>query len=527
MALGESIITTVTIGLKKEDIPPLDDMYNPFDFDLVVKNGIVVTASDETECDIGVKDGLVVCLGKNLPVRGNCEVIDAEGGYITPGGVDSHVHLGQSASNARSADDWTTGTRGAISGGTTTVVAFAVQARGKSVMQAVEAYYDLADGKTHCDYSYHCIITDPNEAVVREEIPRMVDFGITSVKIYMTYPLLKLNDKQVLDVLCAARRTGVTTMVHAENADIIDWMSAALVERGLVEPWHHGSSRPPLVETEATNRAIALAEVVDSPMLIVHVSSKEATAHIRNAQTRGLPLYGETCPHYALLTADKMHAPGFEGAKCVCAPPLRSDPNDKESIWEGLANGTFTVFSSDHAPYNFHDEKGKQLGLVNNPTKNPQGNFKNTPNGLPGVCTRTPLLWSKGVLDGRISRQKFVELNSTNAAKLYGMYPKKGTIQPGSDADLIIWRSKSARRPVIIEQKNLHHGTDYTPYEGMEIHDWPRLVLLRGKIAYDGAKNEVVAPMGSGEFIKRGFSSLPGPKGHSVAWLNGFNPHDR
>ncbi|WVQ81387.1 dihydropyrimidinase [Cryptococcus sp. DSM 104549] len=503
-------------------------MYNPFEFDLIVKNGIVVTASDEVACDIGVKDGVVVVLGQGLPVTEGCEVIDAEGGYITPGGIDSHVHLDQMGSiGARSADNWQTGTRGAISGGTTTVIAFAVQARGKKLMPAVIDYHNLAEGTTHCDYSFHGIITDPTEDLVKNELPKMVEFGISSVKIYMTYPLLKLNDKQVLDILCGARAQGVTTMVHAENADIIEWMTANLISRGLVEPWHHGTSRPPLIEAEATNRAIALAEVVDAPMLIVHVSSREATENIRKAQTRGLPLYAETCPHYALLTADKMHAPGFEGAKCICAPPVRADPMEKESIWEGLANGTFTVFSSDHAPYNYYDADGKQRGMTNNPTKNPRGNFKNTPNGIPGICTRAPLLWSEGVLKGRITRQKFVELNSANAAKLYGMYPKKGTIQPGSDADFIIWRNQAARKPITITQDKLHHAADYTPFEGMEIEDWPRLVLLRGKVAYDGERNEVLAPAGSGEFVKRGFSTLPGPRGKSAAWINGWNPHEQ
>ncbi|WRT69217.1 dihydropyrimidinase [Kwoniella shivajii] len=502
-------------------------MYNPFEFDLVVRNGIIVTASDEFACDIGIKDGVIVVLGQSLPASPDCELIDAEGGYITPGGIDSHVHINQLGSlGARSSDTWTTGTRGAISGGTTTVIAFAVQAKGKKIMPAVEEYYQTAKGACHCDYSFHSIITDPTENLVKNEIPKMVEFGITSVKIYMTYPLLKLSDKEILDILCGARQAGVTTMVHAENADMIDWMTNNLLERGLVEPWHHGTSRPPLIESEATNRAIALAEVIDAPMLIVHVSSKEATAHIRKAQTRGLPIYAETCPHYALLTADKMHAPGFEGAKCVCAPPVRSDPLDKESIWDGLGNGTFTVFSSDHAPYNYYDAEGKQRGMTNNPTKNPRGNFKNTPNGIPGICTRTPLLWSEGVLKGRISRQKFVELNSTNAAKLYGMYPKKGTIQPGSDADLVIWRTSKSRRPYTITQDKLHHAADYTPFEGMEIEDWPRTVLLRGKIAYDGETNEVLAPAGSGEFIKRGFSTLPGPRGKSDAWINDWNPHE-
>jgi dihydropyrimidinase len=213
----------------------------------------------------------------------------------------------------------------------------------------------------------------------------------------------------------------------------------------------------------------------------------------------------------------------IKSAKFVCAPPIRDDPLDNQGIWDGIANGTFTVFSSDHAPTNFHDENGKQLGLIKNPLKNCRGDFRSIPNGLPGIGTRTPLLWSEGVLKGRIKRQKFVELNSSNAAKLYGLYPKKGTIQPGSDADFVIWHPKAT--PTTIKQDKLHHGADYTPYEDMLVGDWPRLVLLRGKIAYDGDSNQVIAPTGTGQFLKRGFSTLPGPRGHSSSWINGFVPH--
>ncbi|RSH82866.1 hypothetical protein EHS25_005856 [Saitozyma podzolica] len=510
-------------------------MSSPFDFDLVVKNGIVVTAADETACDIGVKDGVVVVLGKNLPVGPNCEIIDAEGGYVTPGGVDSHVHIGQSASNARSADDWTTGTRGAISGGTTTVVAFAVQAKGKQVMPAVEAYYALADGQAHCDYSFHAIITDPTEEVVKVEVPKMVDFGISSVKVGRegsehrpgVHDLPAHEARRQADARHPLRGAEAGGHDHGPRRELghhqLDDGPAALPGS------HRGVAPRDLAACPGRGRG-------DEPRHRARRGGRRADAHRaclgeggdagdpEGADEGSASVWGDV-PALRPAHGEKMKAPGFEGAKCVCAPPLREDPLDNEGIWEGLSNGTFTVFSSDHAPYNFFDERGKQLGMINNPTKNPRGNFKNTPNGLPGVCTRTPLLWSEGVLKGRISRQRFVELNSSNAAKLYGMYPKKGTIQPGSDADFVIFRSETARKPLTIRQEDLHHGADYTPYEGMQVQDWPRLVILRGKVAYDGASNTVKCEKGSGQFIKRGLSSLPGPRGRSDAWINGFDPH--
>ncbi|KIY49958.1 Phenylhydantoinase [Fistulina hepatica ATCC 64428] len=492
--------------------------------DMIVHNGIVVTASDQFACDIGIKDGKIAILATYLSACEGCEEIDAEGAFVTPGGVDSHVHIAQSAAKrlgARSADDWTSATRSALGGGTTTVIAFAVQTQGSSINEAIEAYHILADGHAVCDYGFHVIVTDPTLEQMNAELPRAIAGGISSIKIYMTYTGMKLNDGQILDVLLAARKHNVMTMVHCENADIIDWMTASLVARNMTEPWHHGTSRPPIVESEATHRALALAELLDTPMLIVHVSASEAVTTIRNAQTRLLPVYAETCPHYAVLDGSRMRKDGFEGAKYVCAPPLRDEPKCNERIWEGIANGTFTVFSSDHAPTCFHDHQGKQLGLNNNPHNNPLGNFRAIPNGLPGVETRTPLLWSEGVIAGRISPQKFVALNSTNAAKLYGLYPQKGTIQPGSDADLIIWHPESKRKLYKIENSKLHHKTDYTPYEGLELRDWPRYTILRGRVAYDGATNQVTAFESYGQFLKRGPSCLPGPRNK---WLTEWRP---
>ncbi|KAF5374973.1 hypothetical protein D9758_000237 [Tetrapyrgos nigripes] len=494
------------------------------DLDLIVRNAVVVTASDQFPTDIGVKNGKIKILAAGIPSQEGCREIDAEGGFVTPGGVDSHVHIAQSAAKglgARSADDWTSGTKSALAGGTTTILAFAVQARGTSLIDAVNEYHKKSDDHSVCDYGYHLIVTDPNEVQMHTELPKLVKEGISSMKVYMTYVDLKLNDGEILNVLMAARKYKVTTMVHCENAEVIDWMTTNLQERGMTEPWHHGTSRPPIVESEATNRALALAELMDTPMLIVHVSAPEAVNIIRRAQTRLLPIYAETCPHYATLDGSEMRKDDFEGAKCVCAPPLRDDPKDKERIWEGLSNGTFTVFSSDHAPTCFDDDRGKKLGLIRNPTNNPRGNFRTIPNGLPGVETRTPLLWSEGVLKGRITPQRFVELNSTNAAKLYGMYPQKGTIQPGSDADLIIWRPGHKRSQYKIENSKLHHACDYTPYEGMMLEDWPRYTILRGQVVYDGETNEVLAQPGSGKFLQRGSSTLPGPRNQ---WLSEWRP---
>ncbi|BGP02763.1 Phenylhydantoinase [Rhodotorula toruloides ATCC 204091] len=499
-------------------------MTSPFDFDLVVKNGFIVTASDTVRADIGVKDGKVVLLMADIPVPADCEVIDAEGGFVTPGLIDSHVHIAQSAAKslgAKSADNWTTASQSAVAGGCTTVIAFAVQNRGTSMQSAVDAYHDLATNNAVCDYSFHVIVTDPSEEQMHTELPKLIEQGITSVKIYSTYPALKLSDEEILNTFYAARQYGVTVMVHAENSDMIAWMTRDLAERGMTEPWHHGTSRPPIIESEATNRVLALSELMDCPVLFVHVSAPDAFKVIREAQTRLMSVFAETCPHYLLLTAQEMKAPGFEGAKACCAPPLRENPEDRERVWENTVNGTVTVVSSDHAPTKYYDEFGKQLGLTKNPSKNPRGDFRYIPNGLPGVETRGPLMWSEGVCKGRMSPNKFVELNCTNAAKLYGMYPQKGTIQPGSDADFVVWRSPSARKTSKVTVKNLHSACDYTPFEGHDIEDWPVLTILRGKVIYDGKTNEVVAEPGYGAFLKRGKSSLQGPRNK---WLSEWRP---
>ncbi|KAG1730055.1 hypothetical protein EDB19DRAFT_1741419 [Suillus lakei] len=506
------------------------------DFDLVVRNGTVVTASDIWEsCDIGVKNGTIVAVGPRLPAAPGAQEINAEGAFITPGGVDAHVHLSQAATVGVDidhsivtngvipdhenfvGDTFDTGTRSAVAGGTTTVITFASQMKkDESIIAVIEDYHKLAKDQSYCDYAFHVIITNPTPQIVEDEFPRMVDeYGITSVKLYMTYKPLRLLDYQILDVMYSARKLGITTMVHAENADVIDWMTQHLEQKLMTHPYHHGTSRPPIVEAEATNRAICLAELMDTPILLVHISGGPATKHIRDAQTRLLPIYGETCPQYMFLLADSMRKGDFEGAKCICSPPIREDKSDQDAMWAGVKNGTFTIVSSDHAPSKFNHPNGKQRGLKDGNL--PYGKFRLIPNGLPGVETRVPLLFS-GVLSGRISPQKFVEVTSTNPAKLYGL-KKKGSIAPGFDADLVIWYPQTKFQPFKLANEMLHHAVDYTPFEGIEFKNWPRYTIIRGKVVF--SHGEVVGEMEYGQYIRREKSLLPGPRD---VWLSEWRP---
>ncbi|TBW38443.1 dihydropyrimidinase [Siculibacillus lacustris] len=457
------------------------------EFDLTIRGGTIATAADVTRCDIGIRDGRIVALAEALPP--GMRDIDATGRLVLPGGVDGHCHFAQPAGDgSRMADDFLTGTRSAAFGGNTTVIPFAAQAKGQSLRDAVAAYHAEADGRAHIDYAFHLIIADPTPDVLERELPELIAEGYTSFKIYMTYEGMKLNDRQILDVFTAARAHGAMVMVHAENSDCIAWLTERLEAEGKTAPFFHGVSRPQVVEREATHRVISLAELADLPILIVHVSGREATEQIRWAQGKGLRLYAETCPQYLFLSADDLAAPGFEGAKCVCSPPPRDKAN-QQYIWDGLANGAFQVFSSDHAPFRYEDPQGKKLGGESAP-------FRTVPNGVPGVETRLPLLFSGGVGEGRIELTRFVELTSTNPARMYGLYPRKGTIAVGSDADLAIWDTE---REVTITNDLLHHDVDYTPYEGQVVRGWPITVISRGTVVCDdGALH--VAP-GQGQFL--------------------------
>jgi dihydropyrimidinase len=466
-------------------------------FDLVVRRARVATSGDQFDCDIGVAGGRIVAMAARLPEGAADREIDAAGRFVTPGGVDAHCHLDQPmVEPMKMADDFETGTRSAACGGTTTVIPFAAQVKGRSLREAVDDYHRRAGGRASIDYAFHLIVSDPTPEVLERELPALVEEGYSSFKIYMTYDDLKLDDGQILSTLEVARREGAMAMIHAENADAIAFLTKRLTGQGKTAPRFHGLSRPMPVEREATHRAITMAELIDVPILIVHVSGAEAVEQIRWARGRGLNIFAETCPQYLFLTQEHLGLDGFHGAKCVCSPPPRDDAN-RQVIWDALADGLFTIVSSDHAPFNYEDPQGKKLGGT-------EPSFEYIPNGIPGLETRLPLLFTHGVLDGRLTIQQFVALTSTSPAKLYGLYPRKGTIAIGSDADLVIWDVSD--RPFPIRNDALHHAVDYTPYEGIEVRAWPAMTLSRGRVVWDG--RSFLGTPGSGEFLR---CDRPGP----------------
>lgn len=468
-------------------------------FDCIIRNARCATASDVFEADIGIVDGVIAALGKRL--SGAEKEIDAGGRWVLPGGIDGHCHFDQPTEDGTvMADDFLSGTRSAACGGTTTVIPFALQRKGHSLREAVEEYHRRAEGKATIDYAFHLIVTDPTPHVLDEELPALIAQGYTSFKIYMTYDELKLADRQIIDVLAVAREEGALVMVHAENADCISWLTECLLRAGKSAPRYHAVSRPMLAEREATHRAITFAELVDVPILIVHVSGREAIEQIRWAQGNGLRIYGETCPQYLFLTAEDLGSDDdIEGVKCICSPPPRDKANQKV-VWDALETGTFHLFSSDHAPFRFAGHDGK-LATGSAPS------FDQVANGIPGVETRLSLLFSHGVEKGRIDINQFVALTSTNVAKMYGLYPRKGTIAIGADADLVIWETGGHK---VINNDDLHHNVDYTPYQGIEISAWPLMTMSRGRVVW--RDSQYLGQPGLGEFLPCARPAMATPK---------------
>lgn len=484
-------------------------------FDLIVRNADVATATDRYHADIGVSNGVIAAIAASLSPQdlapgGRC--IDAQGRLVTPGGVDSHCHISQPMTDGSvCADDFASGSRSAAAGGTTTFVPFALQQRGQSLREALAAYHRSAHGQSVIDYAFHMIVSDPTDEVIATEFDWLVTQGVTSIKIYLTYEDLKLSDRQILRVLAAAKRTGIMTMVHAENFDCIEWLTEQLLAAGITEPLGHAMSRPAAVEREATHRAISLAEVMRVPILLVHVSAADAIEQIRWAHGRGLRIYGETCPQYLFLTEDDL-ALEAGGARCICSPPPRDQAN-QQLVWDGLANGAFEVLSSDHAPF--------RSGADGKVVAGAGAGFHQVPNGIPGLETRLALLMSEGVNTGRIDIHRFVALTSTQAAKLYGLHPRKGTLAVGSDADLVVWHDAV---DFTLTNAMLHHAVDYTPYEGMRLTAWPALTLARGEVVWQGepGQGEVCDRVGRGQFVSAALSPMaqvprrPGARHH---WL--------
>ncbi|OWY14139.1 dihydropyrimidinase [Thioclava sp. JM3] len=466
--------------------------------DLAIRGGTLVTASDQFRADLGIRDGKIVEIASEITDAR--EEIDAAGLMVLPGGIDAHVHLAQPTSDGTvMADDFLTGTRSAAAGGNTTVLPFALQVKGSSLRECLMAYHEKAEGACYTDVSFHLIVSDPTPQVLGQELPALVRDGYTSFKVFMTYDDLVLNDAELLDVFDVARRERALVMVHAEGHDAIKHMTRRLEEEGKTAPYYHAVAHHQIAEREATHRAISHAQLTDVPVMIVHVSGRDPMEQIQWAKKRGMKVFAETCPQYIVLTRDDLKGLNmdFEGAKYVCSPPPR-DTDSQDAIWEGLRDGTFDIFSSDHCPFYFEgvNETGKD---------NPRArtSFKWVPNGIPGVETRLPILFSEGVRKGRISIERFVALTSTNPAKLYGLYPQKGALVIGADADITLW---DPQRKAVIRQASLNHGADYTPYEGMEIEGWPVRTILRGQtIAADG---EVLEQGRAGRYLSRATSSV-------------------
>lgn len=451
--------------------------------DTVITGARVVTASGATQCDIGIRSGQIATLGSGLE---GYEVIDASGLIALPGGIDSHVHISQpSGPGIEMADDFTTGTRSAACGGNTTILPFCLPEKGQTLREAVTAYRAKAEGNCMTDVSFHLIVKETDPVTLGQDLPALIQAGYTSFKVFMTYAGLALSDRQILDVMAVAKEQNAMVMVHAENEDAIEFLRDQAERAGETGPYHHATTRPVPVEREATHRAISLAEIAGVPLTIVHVSNGEATEEIVRARQRGVTVFAETCPQYITLTAQDLDRDGFEGAKYVCSPPPRSS-DEWPKIWAGIEQGDFDLFSSDHCPFRFNDPAGKDAAGARN-------TFRNIPNGIPGVETRLPILFSEGVMKGRISLERFAAITATNHARLYGLFPRKGAIMVGADADIALW-DPGITKP--IQQADLHHGSDYTPWEGFEVTGWPVRTILRGEtVMKDGGP--IGAPTGT------------------------------
>jgi dihydropyrimidinase len=457
--------------------------------ELTIRRACIVTPEGIVDGDLAITAGRISHLGGRLAPA--ARDIDAAGRWLLPGGIDSHCHVEQfSGMGLMCADDFYSATVSAAFGGTTTIIPFAAQHRGMQIPEVLADYAERARTKAVIDYGFHLIVADPTEEALSTHLHDAVAQGITSLKVYLTYERLKLDDHQMLDVLAAADREGALVMVHAENHDMIRWIAHRLLERGHVAPRFHAVAHDALAEAEATNRAIALARLIDVPVLIVHVAGGEAVDVIRSARALGARIHAESCPQYLFLKAEDIDLPGVEGAKFCCSPPPR-DAASQEAVWAGFADGSLAVYSSDHAPYRF-DESGKL-------PKGDATTFKEMANGVPGIELRLPLLFSEGVMAGRIDIQQFVALTATHHARLYGLAPRKGAIAIGADADLALWNDE---RRVTVTASMLHDRVGYTPYEGRSLRGWPEVVLSRGRVVVEN--NELRVAAGSGEFIARG-----------------------
>jgi dihydropyrimidinase len=448
----------------------------------LIRNGRVVTAVDDYRADILVDGETVSVIGAKLEM----EVIDASGKLVIPGGIDPHTHMELPFGGTTAADDFLTGTRAAAHGGTTTIIDFAVQYKGEALLQGVDNWHKKAEGKTAIDYGFHLITTELEDNQI-EELHTVMDEGITSFKLFMAYPgVFLVDDATIFRAMSAAGERGGLICMHAENGIVINEIIKRALAEGRTAPKYHALTRPTIAEAEGVHRAIAIAEMAESPVYIVHLSCADALNKVREARDRGIPAFAETCPQYLFLSIDD-YGEGFEGAKYVMTPPLREKWNQAE-LWKGLKMDDLQVISTDHCPFCMKEQK--ELG---------RDDFSKIPNGAPGVENRVPLIYHGGVVENRISLNRFVELTSTAAAKMFGLFPRKGTIAIGSDADIVIF-DPDKEQTLSVETQ--HMNVDYSTYEGKRIRGVVETVLSRGRVVIEDG--EYKGKPGDGQFLKRG-----------------------
>ena len=453
---------------------------------ILIRNGTVVTAERTVAADILIEGERIHRVAAAIPLEPSHRVIDATGMLVLPGGIDAHTHLDMPLGNIRSSDDFETGTRAAAFGGTTSIIDFATQPRGTRMREAFETWRGKAEGRATIDYGLHMIVTDLGNAGL-EDMDALVSEGVTSFKLFMAYPAaLMVDDGAIFETLCRTSRNGGLILIHAENGSVIDVLVRRALAEGKTAPVYHALTRPALAEAEAVHRAIALAEMAGAPIYIVHVSSEDALNQVREARERGVPVFAETCPQYLLLSVDDLARPGFEGAKYVLTPPLR-EKRHQPKLWEGLIDGHLQVVATDHCPFRFQDQKS--LG---------KDDFTKIPNGGPGIENRLELLYHFGVNEGRLGLNRFVELVSTAPARIFGLYPRKGELLAGSDADIVIWDPLAEH---VISAETHHMRVDYSMFEGFRVKGTARTVLSRGEVIMENGR--FAGRSGRGQYLKR------------------------
>ena len=453
----------------------------------VLTGGTVVTAADVYQADVRIEGEKIAAIGCGITQPGD-QVIDADGCFLFPGGIDPHTHFDLPLGDISTSDDFYSGTKAALLGGTTTIIDYATQFKGETLKQGLENWHQKADGKSFADYGFHMAITDWTERVAQEMKTLVHQNGVPSFKLYMAYKnILQVDDAELLQALRQARESGALVCVHCENGDVVDDLVQKARREGNTAPAFHPLSRPPEVEAEATSRVITLAQLAGAPVYIVHLTCGGALQAVTVAKLKGQEVYAETCPQYLLLDDKYYKAEGFEGAKYVISPPLRPQEN-QALLWSGLQAGILDTIATDHCSFNYRGQK--DLGLKD---------FSKIPNGAPGVETRLGLLFTYGVQAGKLTLTEFVALTSTNAAKLFGLFPRKGTIAPGSDADLVVWDPKSS---AAISAGTLHQKVDYTPFEGFKQQGRADRVFLRGKQVCENGKLTKEQPGGNYLFRK-------------------------